>query len=156
MDAATRRTLIDRYRHGPAAVREALGEAPLDADLDRAAPDGGWSARRVVHHLADSETTSYIRLRRLLAETEPVIAPYDEEEFARVLHYDRPIAASLAVLDAVRAASAELLERLSASDFARAGTHPDHGRYSVDDWLEIYADHAEQHAAQIRSAMSTA
>src|SRR5438067_1331644 len=65
MDAATRRKLIDRYREGPAEVRAAL----LDADpvaLDARPAPGEWSAREVVHHLADSETMSTIRLRRVL------------------------------------------------------------------------------------------
>jgi hypothetical protein len=59
-----------------------------DEDLDHAPADGGWSAREVIHHLADSEMTSAIRLRTLLAEDSPMIQGYDEEEFARRLHYD--------------------------------------------------------------------
>src|SRR5438270_13545620 len=59
-----RRALIDRYAHGHQAVLEALSGA-TDAELD-ARPAEGWSAREVVHHLADSEMTSAIRLRRLL------------------------------------------------------------------------------------------
>ena len=65
-----------------------------------------------MHHLADSEATSYIRIRKLLAEDDPIIHGYDEAEFARRLHYDRPIAASLAVLKSVRAATVELLRCL--------------------------------------------
>jgi isopenicillin N synthase-like dioxygenase len=34
----------------------------------------------------------------------------------------------------------------------RAGTHTESGRYSVEDWLRIYAAHAHNHAAQIRRA----
>ena len=45
--------------------------------LDRHHP-GGWSARQVIHHVADSEAQSYVRLRRLLAEPDPVIEGYDE------------------------------------------------------------------------------
>lgn len=57
-----------------------------------------------MHHLADSETRSTIRLRQLLAEDAPVIDAYDEELWARNLRYDRPVERSLAVLHAVRAA----------------------------------------------------
>mgnify|MGYP003351716449 CR=1 FL=1 len=35
------------------------------------------SARQTIHHLADSETMAYTRLRRLAAEPEPVIQGYD-------------------------------------------------------------------------------
>ena len=34
---------------------------------------------------------AYVRLRRLIAEDAPVIAGYDEPEWARRLHYERPI-----------------------------------------------------------------
>lgn len=121
-------------------------------ELDRRPPSGAWTAREIAHHLADSETMGYIRLRRLLAEDDPVIAGYDEPEWARRLHYDRPIEASLAVLGAVRAASHQLLLALEPAEWERAGTHSESGAYSVDRWLGIYAEHSHEHADQIRRA----
>jgi len=120
-----RTALLDRFRSGYADVEAALAGI-TETQLDHPAPDGGWTARQVAHHLADSEATAFIRLRRLIAEVEPAVVGYDEPEYARRLHFDRPIASSLAVLAAVRAASLEL--------------------------LEIYAEHAHGHADQIRAA----
>ena len=114
----------------------------------RAAP-GEWSAREIVHHLADAEMTGAIRLRRLLAEERPEIVAYDEEEYARRLHYDRPLGASLEAFDAARRATAELLEHLTATEWQREGTHSETGRYTVEAWLEVYAEHAHDHAAQV-------
>jgi hypothetical protein len=152
MTADERTMLLDRYRKGGAAVEAALSGIS-DSELDHVPPgDGEWSARQVVHHLADSESMSYIRLRRLIAEDQPVIQGYDEPEWARRLHYDRPIEASLAVLGAVRAASLQLLESLSKAEWARTGTHSESGPYSVEGWLRIYADHPSDHADQIRRA----
>jgi hypothetical protein len=54
------------------------------------------------------------------------------------------------VFRAVRASTAELLERLEEQDWGRAGTHTESGPYTMDDWLEIYAAHAFDHAEQIR------
>jgi hypothetical protein len=142
---------MERFRTGYEDVEAALAGSG-DEDLDRPAPDGGWTARQVVHHLADSEATAYVRLRRLIAEDEPIIAGYDEPEFARRLHYDRPIGSSLAVLKAVRDASLELLETLTPEEWERQGTHSESGPYSVDRWLEIYAAHSHDHADQIRAA----
>jgi hypothetical protein len=154
MDTDRRRALIEQYRAGVAAVEFALAGI-MDDELDRA-PAGEWSPRMVVHHLADSETSSYLRLRKLLAETDPVLQGYDEAGWARLLHYDRPIERSLAVFTAVRDASSELLDRLSDDDWARAGTHSESGAYSVDRWLEIYADHGADHADQIARARTGA
>ena len=147
----TERPASTDYRTGAQAVADALADL-TDADLDQPAPDGGWTAREVAHHVADSETNSYIRLRRLIAEDDPLIVGYDQDEYARRLHYDRPIASSLAVLAAVRAASLELLESLTPDEWLRTGRHSDSGSYSVDDWLDIYARHPHNHAGQIRRA----
>src|SRR5947208_16198711 len=95
METTTTHALIVRYRRGADAVDDAVAHL-TDEQLDRAAPDGGWSARKVVHHLADSEMTSAIRLRRLLVEDDARIDGYDENAFAATLFYDdRPVEASL-------------------------------------------------------------
>jgi hypothetical protein len=152
VDQTERTALIDRYRTGAADVEMALAGI-TDAELDRPPADAdSWTARQVAHHLADSEATAYVRLRRLIAEDDPVIVGYDEPEWARRLHYDRPIGSSIAVLAAVRAASLQLLETLTPAEWDRTGTHSESGSYSVDHWLEIYANHAHEHADQIRAA----
>ena len=132
MDTERRRALIEQYQGGVAAVELALAGI-TDDELDRA-PAGEWSPRMVVHHLADSETSSYLRLRKLLAESDPVLQGYDEAEWARVAALrpaDRDIRSRCST--AVRASSGELLDRLSDDDWARAGTHSESGAYSVDD-----------------------
>lgn len=147
-----RNELLERYRAGSAAVDAAIAGAS-DEDLDRDPGDGGWTARQVAHHLADSEAMAYTRLRRLVADADPVVIQgYDEPRWAERLHYDRPIAPSVAVLHAVRAASLALLERLTPEEWERHGTHSESGAYGVDDWLRIYAAHPHDHAAQIRAA----
>jgi hypothetical protein len=147
---AQRQALLDRYATGFSEVAAALDGA-TDEDLDRHGPTG-WSARMVVHHLADSESMAYIRLRRLIAEDDPLIQGYDEEGWSRRLHYDRPIETSLEVLQAVRGASEQLLRTLGPDEWARTGTHSESGPYSVDQWLDIYAAHSPDHADQIRRA----
>ena len=151
MDKAQRQKLIDRYKDGYRLVSEALAGA-TDAELDARPAPGKWTAREVVHHLADSEMTSAIRLRVLLGSDRPHIMGYDQEQFARVLYYDRPIGASLDAFKAARRATAEILDRMTDAEWAREGTHSEIGRYTAERWLEIYAAHAHGHAEQIRVA----
>ncbi len=154
MDHQKRSTLIARYKDGYREVAAAL-EGASDKELDsRPAPDK-WSAREIVHHLADSEMTSAVRLRLLVAEEHASIRPYDEKEFATRLHYDRPIANSLLAFQAARLSSGDLLDAMTDADFAKKGTHPKHGSYGVERWLEIYAEHAHNHADQIRRARAS-
>jgi hypothetical protein len=155
MDRETRQTLLDQYKEGYHVVAEALVGA-TDEELDAQPGPGKWSARQVVHHLADSEMTSAIRLRLLLAVDNPQIFGYDQEGFARRLYYDRPIEASLDAFKSARRTTAEILDRLTEAEWQREGTHTEHKRYSVTRWLEIYAAHAHQHAAQIRVALDSA
>lgn len=155
MDLDRRRTLIERYRTGAAVVAEALAGA-TDAELDARPADGGWTAREVAIHLPDSEMSGAIRLRRLIAEAQPVIQAYDQDEYAKRLHYTRPVAASLAALAAIRALTAELLDCLTEDEWQRTGTHSDLGAYSVSTWLEMYGAHAHDHADQIRQALAEA
>jgi len=150
-DVQGRADRLDRYAGAVAAIEAAIAGA-TDDELDRRPPSGAWTAREIVHHLADSESMAYIRLRRLIAEDDPQIAGYDEPEWARRLHYERPIAASVAVVRAVRIASLELLRALTPDDWARTGTHSEAGPYSVEGWLEIYAEHTHEHADQIARA----
>ena len=151
-----RTELLRQYAAAADDVRRAV-EHLSDEQLDRPPADepGGWTARQVVHHLADSEMTSAIRLRKLLAEDGPVIEGYDEARFADRLYYDeRPLEASLAAFTAARTTTAELLRCLDDDAWSRAGTHTESGPYSVMTWLEIYAAHAHDHADQIRRAVS--
>lgn len=147
MNDSQRRELIATYRRGYQEVAEALKDIHED-ELDASA-SGEWTPRQIAHHLADSEMTSAIRLRRLIAEDQPVIAGYDEEEFAMALTRDRPIHASLEAMRWARESTADILDRLSEEEWKRTGTHSESGPYSVERWLEIYAKHAHDHAAQV-------
>ena len=148
MDIETRKKLIDQYKDGYRVVADALVGA-TDEEIDAHPAPGKWSAREVVHHLADSEMTAAIRLRLLLAVDRPNIVGFDQDEFARRLHYDRPHEASLQAFKAARRTTAELLDVMTEQDWAREGTHTEHGRYTIERWLEIYGTHAHKHADQI-------
>ena len=154
MNIQVRKKLIDQYKDGYRVVAEALAGATPE-DLDARPAPGKWTAREIVHHLADSEMTSAIRMRNVIATDNVAIVGYDQEVFAKLLHYDRPIAASLAAFKAARETTAELLDRLSEADWKREGTHTEHGRYGMDTWLGIYSVHAHDHADQIRRARAS-
>jgi len=154
MDRAERERAIAEYEDGYRVVTEALVGA-TDRELDAREAPGEWSPREVVHHLADSEMTSAIRLRRLIAEDDPLLVGYDQEEFARRLYYDRPIEASLAAFKAARETTAQILHLLTDAEWERSGTHSEYGRQDVSVWLDYYRRHAHDHADQIRRARAT-
>ena len=150
MNQEERNELIARYGAGYDEVVDALQGFP--AELLTAHPlPGKWSAREIVHHLADSEGTSAIRLRRLLTEDRAVIQGYDQDKFAIRLRYnERDIEPALEAFRSARATTAQILNFMTEADWNREGEHSESGRYTPEHWLEIYASHAHNHAAQIR------
>ena len=150
MTSADRHELIARYEDGFEEVQRALAGFPGEQLTAHPLP-GKWSACEIVQHLADSEMRAAIRLRQLLTEDRPVIQAYDQDVYAARLNYNtRDIAPALDAFRAARATTAQLLAHMSDEDWAREGTHPEHPRYTADTWLEVYAAHAHNHAAQIR------
>jgi DinB family protein len=156
MTADERKKLIDQYTDGYRVVAEALIGVD-DDELDARPAPAKWTAREVVHHLADSELTAATRLRLLVGTDNPQIYGYDQDQFANRLFYDRPIEASLDAFKTARRTTGEILGRMSEADWARGGTHTEHGgRYTPERWLEIYGQHAHRHAEQILVARGSA
>ncbi|MDX2031179.1 MAG: DinB family protein [Blastocatellia bacterium] len=149
MDQKERDELIAIYAAGYDEVIEALSGIPADKLTAHPLP-GKWSAAEIVQHLADSEMTSALRLRRLLCEQQPVIHGYDQDLYATRLAYnEREIAPALEAMRAARATTVQILRRMTEEDWLREGTHTESGRYTSEDWLRIYAAHARGHAQQI-------
>ena len=76
---------------------------------------------------------------------------YDQEEFARRLHYERPHEASLELFRYARMATAELLECLQPADWLREGTHSEPALHDGD-----LAPHLRRARPQARAADSGA
>ena len=156
MDRIERDTLMDRYRAGAAAVDDALAGI-TDAELDRVPPeDDGWTARQIVHHLADSEAMAYTRLRRVVADEEP----HDPGLRRAGLGPPAPLRPADRAVDRGHARRARVeppAPRVASppDEWSRTGTHSESGAYSVEEWVRIYASHPHDHADQIRRARGT-
>ena len=149
MTPAQREERIQQYARGPLRLRSALARVPDAAVKWRPGP-GRWSAHEIVCHCADSELNAAARLRYLVAEKEPVVLGYDQDEWARVFDYHtHPLEPALLTVDAVRANTVPVLRRLDDSMWGREGRHTEAGRYTVLDWLRTYSDHVEKHSRQI-------
>lgn len=150
MTPEERNDLIARYAAGYEEVMQALNDFPAESLAARPIP-GKWTVREIVHHLGDSESTSAFRIRKLLVEDNAIIEGYDQDQFATRLHYnERDMAPALEAFRAARESTVPLLQMMSEEDWQRTGTHTESGAYSTEKWLTIYANHAHNHATQIR------
>ena len=122
-----------------------------EEQLDHAYRPGGWSARQVVHHLADSALHGNVRFRWALTEDEPTIKPYDENRWALLPDAKRgALAPSVAIFEGASARLVALLGSLGAKDWARRFFHPEAQRHwRLDAALALYAWHHEHHVAHV-------
>jgi len=142
------------YSDSTAAFIEAV-ELVTTENIDKA-DHAGWTPRQIIHHMADSESQSAARLRRILAQPGTQILGYDENAWSEceALGYRTlPIENSFAMYKASRASSLEILNNLKESDLEKFAIHSERGNFSVEDWLRVYSKHPVDHANQLRGAI---
>lgn len=115
---------------------------------------GKWSVRFLLHHLADSETVLYERIRRVIAEPPQTLMVFDQEAWARELDYARvPLELSRAVYESVRNAiiysAREHYERRGHLTFV----HSQMGPRTLRQEFEKVAAHNAMHLGHIRAAL---
>ena len=125
-----------------------------ESDLARTYGPGKWSVRFLLHHLADSETVLFERIRRTLSEPRPVLWVFDQDAWAQGLDYSQmPLDISRRVYEAVRSAiiyyAGQYYESKGHLEFVHSVT----GVRTLKDELDKVASHNEHHLEQIRLAL---
>jgi hypothetical protein len=108
--------------------------------------------------MADSETQSYARLRRLIAEPNTDIQGYDENVWSESLVLGYRVLAidlSLDVIRAVRNSSCEIIRRLPNEFIKNTCFHSENGKYSIGDWISTYTKHPIDHSNQIKALLKS-
>jgi hypothetical protein len=144
-----RQEIQKTLRATPVVLRALVAEVD-EARLRRRPAPGEWAIIEVVGHLADNEERALGRVRRMLADQDPQLEPFDQEALAEERHYlDLDLEGELARLEQLRHEHLAVLEGLHHAGWDRTGRHGEHGEMS----LELYETHvaAEEidHLAQI-------
>jgi hypothetical protein len=143
--------LLERFRRGAEMVAVSITGA-AGAELDWAPEPGKWSIRKIIAHLADSEVVATTRFRHVIAEENPRLEAYDQNAWAEKLDYDRrKTSQALESFRRTRAENYELLKDLPVEAFDRVGFHAERGQETLKQMMQRNADHAESHAAQLRT-----
>ncbi len=113
--------------------------------------DGGWTTHQLVHHLADSHMNAFIRFKLALTEENPVIKPYDEDQWSRLPDVSNvPINISITLLHSLHHRWHMLLQSMSEHDYKRTVFHPEKQKVlTLWELLLIYAWHGKHHVAHI-------
>lgn len=119
--------------------------------------EGGWTARQVIHHVADSHSNAAIRMRWLLTEDRPTLKAYDEKAWAELPDAAlAPITSSLTILDGLHERMLALLQQLPPALFGRDIVHPERGPMSLDMLVQMYAWHGRHHLGHLRLVQARA
>lgn len=112
--------------------------------LDTPYRNGGWTARQVIHHLADSHLNAYIRFKWTLTEETPTIKAYDEKLWAQTPETSLPPHTSTALVRALH-------ERLDVEALNRRFVHPETAnQMPLDRMIALYAWHGKHHLGHLQ------
>jgi len=145
---------LERLPKDLSAFAITLSEAMLETPYR----EGGWTARQVIHHLADSHMNAYCRIRLALTEDCPTVKSYEESLWAELTDARcAGVGSSLALIAGLHSRLVYLLNSLAESDWQREVFVPYFDRrVSVAYFAALYAWHGKHHLEHVRLAKECA
>lgn len=139
------RALIEKYAAGASILGQSIRGLTIE-EMNAFPVPGTWSIQQIVMHMMDSDLIASDRMKRVAAEDNPKLIGYDENAFAKNLHYDKMDAmAACEVFRLNRLITAATLRLLPVSAFARTGLHSERGPITLANLVETYANHLDHH-----------
>jgi hypothetical protein len=149
---------IVTHEHRSAAIADLL-ELPgrlnaavdgLDAEqLNTPYRDGGWTVRQVVHHVADSHMTTFLRVKLALTDDWPAIVPRRWDEWAMLDDSNASVELSLGIVKGLQPRWVKLLQSLNEEQWQRGFRHPEKGRMTIESVTLRYGWHSRHHVGHI-------
>ena len=141
---------LDAAEKSPKQIAAAVSGLP-DKTLRYKPSLDKWCILEILGHLADMEVMYAYRIRQMLADKKPVIAPIDQDDWARNLGYTESAPAELVALYGLnRHANLQLLRRLKPGDLEKSAHHPElKSDVTVAEYVEKMGIHGANHLEQI-------
>jgi hypothetical protein len=128
-----------------------------DEDLRKRYGPGKWSIRYLLHHLADSESVLYYRIRRVISEPKQVIWFYDQAAWAKELDYST---VPLELAKSIYASSREAIIYYAGRHYEKGDAikfvHSLNGTMTLKDQFDDVVTHNQQHVGDIEKALQSA
>lgn len=141
---------LDSAEKSPKQIATAVSGLPDKILRYRSSPEK-WCIIEILGHLADAEIINAYRIRQMLADKDPVIAPIDQDAWAKHLGYLECSPPELVALYGLnRHATLQLLRRLKVEDLKKSAFHPElKAPLTVADMVERLSAHGPNHLEQI-------
>jgi hypothetical protein len=148
---------LDAAEKSPKEIAAAVSGLPENVLRYKPSPDK-WCVLEILGHLADMEIVLGYRARQILADAKPVIAPLDQDAWARSLNYmDSRPAELVAFYGIARHYNLRLLRALKPADFSKSAYHPEMQReMTAAEIIERIGVHGLNHLAQIEKLKTMA
>jgi hypothetical protein len=148
---------IEIAEKSPKQIAAAVSGLPDKVLRYKPAPDK-WCILEMLTHLADMEILYAYRLRQMLADDKPVIAPIDQDRWAQNLGYlESSPAEQVALYGLNRHATLQLLRRLKAGDLEKSALHPELKRQvTVAEIVGMMSGHGANHLEQMEKLKKAA
>lgn len=141
--------LIEEYALGYTMLREAIEGLSEEELRYKPAPDK-WSIHQILIHVTDSEISSTSRLKKVLAEDEPILISFDQDAWANNLGYDLlDREQHLLLFKFLRSSMQPILDQLTSEQSKRVGVYVDQARFTFKQLLEYRVQHIRDHLDQI-------
>src|SRR5437899_8158328 len=137
---------LDAAEKSPKDIAAAVSGLPESSLRYKPTPEK-WCILEILGHLADMEIMYAHRFRQMLADKKPVIAPIDQNDWARNLGYmETPPAELIALYGLNRHANLRLLQRLKPGDLEKSAFHPETKKdFTVAELVERMGTHGAGH-----------
>ncbi|HKV05206.1 MAG TPA: DinB family protein [Candidatus Acidoferrales bacterium] len=150
MTSDERRQMLESFGRAPALLSAALSQLPKKMWLHKPSPER-WSIHEIILHLADSEASSYIRCRHLIAEPGNTLAKFDAARWAGTLGYfHQSTREALEITRRLRKMTYHLLVALPETVWLHTAEHPADGRISLEKWIQRQERHIPHHIEQMK------
>lgn len=148
---------LDIAEKSPKEIAAAVSGLPQNVLRYKPSPEK-WSVLEILAHLADVEIVYGYRLRQMLADAKPVIAPIDQDAWTRNLNYpDSPPSELVAFYGLGRHHNLRLLRSLKISDLSKSAFHPEvQSEVTVASLVERMSGHGAAHLQQIEKLKTDA
>ena len=141
--------LIQEYSLGYEMLRKVIEGLSEDEFRYKPAPDK-WSIHQILIHVTDAEISATPRLKKVLAEEEPILISFDQNAWANNLEYDLLDREQyLLLFKLLRSSMQTILENLTSEQSERVGVYIDQERFTFKQLLEFRVEHVRNHLAQI-------
>lgn len=142
-------SLLDQFLQGYTLLAESI-QGLTDEQMKKRVEEGKWTIQENVIHVVDADLVYSERIKRIIAEEEAVLLPFDQDRWTERLHYHQgDLQQYVQLFQLSRSTMAGLLRELPENDWAKTGLK-DGEAISITQLVQALVDHVEAHTRTIR------